>query len=219
MAYDQTLTASGGTGSEGLAASDIQNPIAGLVLPASGNALSITGTPTATGTETFTVTATDALGATATVNYSITVNPAVSLGPANLPADTVNVAYDQTLTASGGTGSEGLAASNIQNPIAGLVLLASGNSLSITGTPTATGTETFTVTATDALGATATVNYSITVNPAVSLGPANLPADTVSVAYDQTLTASGGTGSESLAVSDIQNPIAGLILPASGTAR
>jgi len=173
VAYDQTLTVSGGTGSEGLAVSDIQNPIAGLVLLASGNSLSITGTPTATGTETFTVTATDALGATATVNYSITVNPAVSLGPANLPADTVSVAYDQTLTASGGTGSEGLAVSDIQNPIAGLVLLASGNSLSITGTPTETGTETFTVTASDALGATATVNYSITVDNAVWNGSAS----------------------------------------------
>ncbi len=83
MAYDQTLTASGGTGSEGLAVSDIQNPIAGLVLLASGNSLSITGTPTETGTETFTVTASDALGATATVNYSITVDNAVWNGSAS----------------------------------------------------------------------------------------------------------------------------------------
>ena len=122
MAYNQTLTASGGTGSEGLAVSNIQNAIAGLVLLASGNALSITGTPTATGTETFTVTATDTLGATASTNYSITVNAAVSLGPASLPADTVNVAYNQTLTASGGTGTSTLTVTNIQNAIAGLVL-------------------------------------------------------------------------------------------------
>ena len=57
-------TASGGTGSiDALAVSNIQNAIAGLIVPAGGsNSLSITGTPTATGTETFTVTATDALG-------------------------------------------------------------------------------------------------------------------------------------------------------------
>ena len=219
VAYNQTLTASGGTGSITLAVSNIQNAIAGLVVPASGsNSLAISGTPTATGTETFTVTATDTLGDATSTNYSITVNPAVTLGPATLPADTVNVAYNQTLTASGGTGSITLAVSNIQNAIAGLTLPAGGsNSLTISGTPTAAGTETFTVTATDTLGATTSTNYSITVNPAVSLGPATLPADTVNVAYNQTLTASGGTGTKTLAVSNIQNAIAGLTLPAGGS--
>ena len=60
MAYHQTLTASGGTGRR-LAVTNIQNPIAGLVVPASGSNLAITGTPTVPGTETFTVTATDTL--------------------------------------------------------------------------------------------------------------------------------------------------------------
>ena len=83
------------------------NAIPGLNLPISGSTIDITGTPTATGTETFTVTATDALGATAATNYSITVNAAVSLSPsaASLPADTIGIAYNQTITASGGTGT------------------------------------------------------------------------------------------------------------------
>ena len=137
--------------------------------------------------------------------------------PPSLPADTVNVAYHQTLTASGGTGSKGLAVSNIQNAIPGLVVPATGsNSLSITGTPTAAGTETFTITATDTLGATTSHNYSITVDPAVSLSPASLPADAVNVAYNQTLTASGGTGTKTLAISNIQNAIPGLAVPSSG---
>ena len=104
------------------------------------------------------------LGATTSTNYSITVNAGVLLGPASLSGGTVNVAYNQTITASGGTGNKTLAVTNIQNAIAGLVVPASGsNTLSITGTPTAAGTETFTVTATDALGATTSTNYSITV--------------------------------------------------------
>ena len=79
MAYSQTITASGGTGTLTLAVSNIQEAIAGLKVPASGTgSLAISGTPTAAGTETFTVTATDSLGATANTNYSITVNPAVS---------------------------------------------------------------------------------------------------------------------------------------------
>ena len=130
------------------------------------------------------------------------------------------MAYNQTITASGGTGSVTLAVSNIQNAIAGLIVPASGsNTLRITGTPTAAGTETFTVTATDTLGATTSTNYSITVNAAVSLAPPRLPAGTVNAAYNQTITASGGTGSKTLAVSNIQNAIAGLIVPTSGSNR
>ena len=219
MAYNQTITASGGTGTKTLTVSNIQGAIAGLVVPASGsNTLNITGTPTAAGTETFTVTATDTLGATTSTNYSITVNAAVAIAPASLPGGTVNVAYSQTITASGGTGTKTLAVTNIQNAIAGLVLPASGsNSLTISGTPTAAGTETFTVTATDTLGATTSTNYSITVNPAVALGPASLPADTVNVAYNQTITASGGTGTITLTTSNLQGSIPGLSVPASGT--
>ena len=66
-------------------------------------------------------------------------------------------------------------------------------------------------------GATTSTNYSITVNAALSLAPATLPADTVGVAYNQTITASGGTGTLTLAVSNIQGAIAGLTVPASGT--
>ncbi len=52
------------------------------------------------------MTATDAVGGTTTtVNYSIMVNPAVTLSPARLAADTINVGYNQTITASGGTGT------------------------------------------------------------------------------------------------------------------
>ena len=86
-----------------------------MTVPASGTgSLVISGTPTAAGTETFTLTATDSLGAETSTNYSITVNAAPSLAPATLPADTVGVAYDQTITASGGTGTLTLAVSNIQ---------------------------------------------------------------------------------------------------------
>ena len=219
VAYNQILTASGGTGTLSLAVSNLQNAIPGLTVPGSGTgSLNIAGTPTAAGTETFTVTATDQAGGSTTLNYSITVNPALTLSPGTLPADTIGVAYNQTITSSGGTGTLSLAVTNIVNPIAGLNVPSSGTgSLSTNGKPTAAGTETFSVTATDQAGGSTPVNYSITVNPAVTLNPRTLPADTLGVAYDQSLTASGGTGTLSLAVSDITNPIAGLTVPASGT--
>ena len=205
VAYNQTITASGGTGTLTLGVSNIQGPIAGLTVPASGTgSLVVSGTPTAAGTETFTLTATDALGATTSTNYSLTVNAAPSLAPATLPADTIGVAYNQTITASGGTGTLTLAVSNIQGQIAGLTVPASGTgSLVVTGTPTAAGTETFTLTATDA-GRDHHDELQPYGKPAPSLAPATLPADTIGVAYNQTITASGGTGTVTLAVSNIR---------------
>ncbi len=118
-----------------------------------------------TATRTVSLQVIDCQAASNVVTRQLTVDPAVTLGPAGLPADTVGVAYNQTLAAGGGTGPYSLAVTNIQNAVAGLVVPAGGsNSLGITGTPTAIGTETFTVTATDALGATISTNYSITVN-------------------------------------------------------
>ena len=112
-----------------------------------------------------------------------------------MPGDTINVAYNQTITAGGGTGRIGLAVSNIQNAIPGLTVPASGiGSVAISGTPTATGTETFTVTATDSVGATKITNYSITVNGVVTLSPSSLPPDTIKSPTTRRITASGGTG-------------------------
>src|SRR5208283_1885250 len=107
------------------------------------------------------------------------VSEGITLSPGSLPAGTVNVAYNQAITASGGTGSITLEVSNIQNGIAGLTVPASGsNTLPISGTPTAGGTETFTVTASDTQGDTKSTNYSITINapPTVAAAAAATPS-------------------------------------------
>jgi hypothetical protein len=142
-----------------------------------------------------------------------TTGGAIMLTPAALPADTINVPYDQLITASNGNADVTLAVSNIQNAIPGLVVPSGGkNLLAISGTPTATGTETFTVTATDAGGNSTTASYSIVVNPAVSFTPQALPVGTVNAAYFQALSARGGTGGITTTVGNIQNPVAGLYL-------
>ena len=143
----------------------------------------------------------------------------MGLSPGTLPAGTINAAYNQTITAnSTNAGKTTLAVTNIANPIAGLTVPTSGtNTLAITGTPTATGTETFTVTATDPSGASSSANYSITINPAATFSPASLPAGTTNTAYSQTITTSSGTGTSTLAVTNIVNAIAGLTVPTSGT--
>ncbi len=156
--YSQAIMAPNGT----LTVSNIENAIPGLTIPDSAEGiLNISGTPTAAGTETFTVTATYADNSTVTTTYVITINPAITLN--NLSDDTVGVPYNQSITATGGTGAVNLTVSNIQNAIPGLTIQATGTgSLNISGTPTAAGTETFTVTATDAVGATTTATYSTT---------------------------------------------------------
>jgi uncharacterized repeat protein (TIGR03803 family) len=219
VAYNQTITTSGGTGTVTLTVSGIIGSIPGLTIPSSGsNSLAITGTPTASGTVSFTVTATDPGGDTSTNNYSITVNPVLSLTPGSLPQDTISTVYNQTITAGGGTGSVTLSVSGVMGAIPGLTVPSSGTgSLIISGTPTATGTETFTVTATDSLGATTATMYSITVNPGLIISPGSLPADTVGVPYNQTIVASGGTGTVTLTVSGVSGAITGLNVPVSGT--
>jgi uncharacterized delta-60 repeat protein len=103
---------------------------------------------------------------------SRTVLSALTLVPSSLPPDTVNIAYNQTITASGGVAPVTLkvsnpAVTNLDDPSStslGLTMSGSGtSSLLISGTPTAAGTETFTVTATDKKGATASTNYTIAV--------------------------------------------------------
>ena len=100
-----------------------------------------------------------------TTAATLTVNPPVTLSPGTLPGGTVSLDYNQTITASGGTGTISLAVSNIQNAINGLVVPLSGTgTLVIGGRPTATGTETFTITATDSVSGTKVAGYSITVS-------------------------------------------------------
>jgi Putative Ig domain len=160
--YQETFSASGGTGSLTFSATGGLPP--GLMLSGSGV---LSGMPTTAGTYPFAVTASDALGASTSQNYSITINTALMLNPGVLPSSPVNRAYNQTLSVTGGTGSVALAVSNVASAIPGLNVPSGGTgSLAISGTPTATGTETFTITATDAVGASAMVNYSLTIIPA-----------------------------------------------------
>src|SRR4030095_9341396 len=140
-----------------------------------------------------------------------TVKAAITVKPATLPNGTVGVAYSQTVSATGGTGSYTFSVSAGSLP-AGLSLNAATGA--ITGTPTTAATSNFTITATDGLGATGARAYSVTINPAITVNPATLPNGTVGVAYSQTVSATGGTGSYTFSVSAGSLP-AGLSLNAA----
>ncbi|MFN7976205.1 MAG: Ig domain-containing protein [Acidobacteriota bacterium] len=185
QAYNQTLSASGGTSPHSFSSGSLPP---GLTLT-SGGVLS--GTPTTAGTTTFTAVATDAYGCQGNRSYTFVVDcPAITVNPPTLPNGTQGVAYGQTLTASGGPTPFTFGVTGGSLP-PGLALSSSGV---LSGTPSASGAYSVTVTATDAQGCAGSRAYSITINcPTITLSPTSLPDGKRNQSYSQTITASGGT--------------------------
>ncbi len=186
--YEQMLTASGGVAPYAFSLASGTELPSGLELSASGL---ISGTPTTTGSTNFVVQATDADGNSTTRAYAVTVSaPTLTLAPATLPGGTGGVAYEQTITAVGGTEPYVYSVDGGSLPN-GLALSRAGL---LSGVPSLAGTYSFTVKATDQLGFTATVNYDLEIAaPVIAITPASLPDAIGGAPYDQTLTASGGT--------------------------
>ncbi|TIQ37119.1 MAG: autotransporter domain-containing protein [Mesorhizobium sp.] len=196
-AYSATITASGGVAPYSflLSAGTLPN---GLSLDPAGV---LSGSPTQSGNFSFTVQATDAHGQIGTQTYTFTVaTPSLALSPATIPSGTAGTAYSQAVTASGGNAPYSFAVTAGSLP-AGLSLSSTGT---LSGTPSVAGSFNFTVTATDSTGGTpgtGSVAYTLVINaPTITLAPASLPAGQYGVAYNQTLTASGGTSPYGFAV-------------------
>ncbi|MGM3276815.1 putative Ig domain-containing protein [Ralstonia sp. 24A2] len=183
--YSQTISASGGTTPYTFTVSSGTLPT-GLNL-SSGGVLS--GTPTAGGSSTFTVQVKDANNITATQSYTVTIAMAPSINTASLGNGEVGLAYSQTISASGGTTPYTFTVSSGTLPTG--LSLSSGGVLS--GTPTAGGSSTFTVQVKDVNNVTATQSYTVSITAAPSIGTASLGNGEVSMAYSQTISASGGT--------------------------
>ena len=210
--YSQTVTASGGTGSYTFAVTAGALP-AGLSLSSAG---AITGTPSGSGPSTFTIQATDSNANTGSRPYTVTINLApLTINPPSLPAGTVGTAYSQTVIASGGTAPYSYAVLSGSLP-PGLTL--NPGSGAITGTPTTGGAYSFTVQATDATPNTGTRAYNINIGTnSLTVNPSSLPSGTLGTAYSQTVSATGGTGPYTFAVSAGALP-AGLTLNAASGA-
>jgi hypothetical protein len=121
--------------------------------------------------------------------YSLTnICPTITLAPVGFPTGTINVPYNQTVTASGGTAPYSFTVS-LGNLPTGLTLSTAGV---LSGTPTQIGMFNFTITATDANGCTGMQSYTLTIScAAISFSPATLPAGLVGSPYDQTITVNG----------------------------
>jgi hypothetical protein len=167
VAYSQTITASGGTGSYTFSVTSGTLP-AGLTLTAGGV---LAGTPTTAGSSTVTIQASDGSGCPGVVTYTVVIAaascPVITIAPATLPNGTVAVAYSQTITASGGTGAYTFSLQSGTLP-AGLSLSAAGV---LSGTPTTAASSTIVIQASDANACPAVITYTITIAAAVPTLP------------------------------------------------
>ncbi|WP_439449035.1 putative Ig domain-containing protein [Stenotrophomonas sp. ATs4] len=206
LAYSQSLAgASGGTAPYSYAITSGSLP-PGITLASNGT---LSGTASANGTFNFAVRATDSstgTGPFSTTSGSLTLTIAaatLTYAPANPPAATVGVAYSQSLASvSGGIAPYSYAIASGSLP-AGVSLASNGT---LSGTPTAGGTFNFTVTVTDSSAGSGPVSATsgalqLAVNaPTITINPATLPAATAGTAYNQNLTAVGGTAGYTYAV-------------------
>ena len=188
-AYTQTITTSGGMAPYTYAVSSGNLPDGLTFDPSTGI---ISGTPTVAALFHFTITATDANNCTGSHIYALDIHcPAIAISPVSLSNGQAGVAYNQTLSASGGTAPYNYAATAGSLP-GGLSLNATTGAIS--GTPTTLGTFPFTITATDANGCAGSRDYTVNVScPVISISPATLPDGQLGVTYNEALSASGGT--------------------------
>ncbi len=191
-AYSQTFTASGGTPTY----TWLETGALPTGITFNTATATLSGTTAQTGSFPITIKATDSSTGSGPYHqsnaYTLTVSaPTITIAPTTLTAATVDAAYSQQLTASGGVATYTYAITSGALP-AGVTLSAGGL---LSGTPTAGGSFTFTVTATDHNGNTGAQAYTWTVNaPTITITPAaGTLSATKNVAYSQTFTASGGT--------------------------
>jgi len=196
--YSQTLTATGGSGTYTWAVKTGSSLPGSLSLNATTGVIS--GPPTAIGTANFTIQVTDSNQVTVSKPFTLTINPPLVITTNSaLPTATVGVNYSQTLTATGGSGTYTWAVSAGSSLPGGLSLNAATGAIS--GPPTTAGTAIFTIQVTDANNVTATKQFGLIINPALVIKTTSpLPPGTVGVNYSQSMTATGGSGSYTWAV-------------------
>ncbi|HEV8538089.1 MAG TPA: Ig domain-containing protein, partial [Bacteroidota bacterium] len=127
-------------------------------------------------------------GASAILTITAPGCPAIMLAPASLPEGTEGTAYNQTITASGGTAPYAFAVTSGSLPT-GLSLSTGGL---LAGTPTTAGTSNFTVTVTDDSNCTGSLAYALTIN---AVDTTLIPLSSPGVPYTQNFStlASSGT--------------------------
>ncbi|HMY76512.1 MAG TPA: putative Ig domain-containing protein, partial [Blastocatellia bacterium] len=210
-AFSQSFMQTGGVGATTFSLNSGTSPT-GLTLSAGGV---LSGTPTQSGTFNLTIKATDSNGCTGTsATYALVIgcqtinvtNPATTTG-------TVNAAFSQTFTQTGGVGATTFSLNS--GPLPTGLTLSTGGLLS--GTPTQRGSFPIVIKATDSNGCFGNgATYILAINcPTISLNPGTLPNGQMGATYNQPITASGGVGAYTFGLSSGALPT-GITLSSAG---
>lgn len=157
----------------------------------------ITGTPSAAGSYTFAVTVQDSENAYAEREFSIEVTDELEITTSSpLPSGTRSVSYFTSIEATGGTLPYTF--NRISGSIpSGISLYSNGN---LSGIPSSIGSYDFTVRVTDNSSRTCEKLFHLEIVDPLVITTNRLNDGIVGIAYNQTLSASGGYGSHSWAV-------------------
>jgi hypothetical protein len=150
--------------------------------------------------------------ATVTQPMTLTVLSNVSITTNSLPNGVQNVAYSQTMNATGGLAPYTWAVTVGTLPV-GLTLSTNGI---ISGTPTGTGTSNFTITATDAANGTTPKALSITNNSTFSIVTPSLGNGVLNRPYSQTVATVGGAAPRTFSVLSGTLPNGLTLAPSTG---
>jgi large repetitive protein len=145
------------------------------------------------------------------LSFAAVLNGATHITTTSLPGGTVGQPYSASLSVTGGTAPYSWSLSAGSLP-AGLALSSAGT---ISGSPTSPGTSNFTIKVTGSgKSESDTQALSLVVAPALTISTSSFLAGQVSIAYSQTLQASGGTPPYAWSISSGPLP-AGLVLSAA----
>ena len=207
IAYSQTFTASGGTGTRTWTIRSGSVP-SGLSLSTSGV---LSGTPTNAGESNFKIRVATA-SQSDEMDFRLTVFvPLIITTSSPLPNATQGSAYSQSMTVTGGkTPYEW---SILSGALPAGLQLSKGGSLS--GTPTGTGTFNFNVKVQDKDDQTAQTAMTLVVLPMTITTGSALPSGTLGTTYSQTFAVSGGRSPYSWSIATGSLP-AGLTLSGGG---
>lgn len=204
--YQRTLTASGGMGERAWTVTAGSLP-PGITLSTNGT---VSGTPTAAGTFTFTVRVVSG-AASASQVATLQVVPPVVIQTSALRGARQNVAYADTLRATGGTGSYSWSVMTGALP-QGITLSSDGV---LSGVSTVPGTASFAVEVVSGLDVAFRILQLVTDGVLVITSPDTLRTASLLNAHADTLWATGGTGTYTWSVAAGALP-PGLVLAGSG---
>ena len=174
--------------------------------------------------QTATITATSVADSTKSGSASITIPAAPAVTTSSLTAGAVGSLYSQALVVTGGIAPYkwALASGTLPSCIS---IVTSGNSTTLTGTPTAACAGTypnisFTVTdsgtPTPLTATTGAFTLTIAAAPAVTFGAATLPNGILNTAYSGSVAATGGAGALTYGLASGSSLPTGLALSAAG---